>query len=440
TDDLIDALSMTPGLRVRSRGAIIHLKGNLGDPRELGRQLEVQVVVDGSLRRVGDNVRVSARLISVAEGFQLWAKRFECPSGDVLRVGDEAAAAIAEALTVKSAAMRIKPTDPIVVDLYLRARHEYHKSWIDPDNKAIALFAQAYERAPDDPMILSGYAMALLRRFGIEEGQDMLGDVARDMAERALAIAPEMAEAKLALARVRFNMGDPLTAMKMLGVALRESQGLAEAHDIVGRVLIEVARPAEGVAHLKKAAELDPLVSNFGGEYARMHALLGDWTTSDALLVDIPEEASRLNFYWLTRVRLAIWRRDKVYAAQLLEKILERPFTAQPIAASICHLIIQGEALPGVQRAILMGARASGRATRRRSFFCQVAAELAAYLGAEDEALSAMEDGVDAKLIDIFWLDRCPLFDDLRSHPRFLAVRKTVDARANEILACLGMT
>lgn len=439
TDDLIDALSMTPGLRVRSRGAIIHLKGNSRDPRELGRELEVQVVVDGSLRRVGDNVRVSARLISVAEGFQLWAKRFECPSGDVLRVGDEAAGAIAEALTVRRVAVRLKPSDPIVVDLYLQARHEYHKSLIDPDNKAIALFAQAYERAPDDPMILSGYAMALLRRFGIEEGQDVLGDVALEMAERALAIAPEMAEAKLALARVRFNMGDPLTAMKTLGIALRESPGLAEAHDIVGRVLIEVGRPAEGAAHLKKATELDPLVNNFGGEYARIHALRGEWEKCDALLVDIPEDVSHLNFYWLTRVRLAIWKRDRVYAAHLLEKIMERPFTVQPIAVSICQLIIQGEVLPDVQRAILMGARASGRATRRRAFFCQLAAEVSAYLGAEDDALSAMEDSVDAKLIDIFWLDHCPLFDTMRSHPRFIAVRKTVDARAKEILACFGM-
>ena len=439
TDDLIDALSMTPGLRVRSRGAIIHLKGTSRDPRDLGRELEVQVVVDGSLRRIGENLRVSARLISVAEGFQLWAKRFECPSGDVLLVGDEAAGAIAEALTVRRTALRPKPTDPIVVDLYLQARHEYHKSWIDPDNKAIALFAQAYERAPDDPMVLSGYAMALLRRFGIEEGQDLLADVALEMAERALAIAPEMPEAKLALARVRFNTGEPIVAMRILRDALRESPNLAEAYDIAGRVLLESGRPVEATAYLERAAALDPLVSNFAGEYARMHALLGDWEKCDALLVEIPQEISRLNFYWLTRVRLAIWRKDKLYAAQLLEKIMERPFTAQAVAASICTLILNDEALPGLHAVFLMGARSSGRAMRRRAFFGQVSAEIAAYLGLEEDALTALEGAEEAKMIDVFWLDRCPLFTEIRALPRFLAVRQKVDARAKELRACFGV-
>src|ERR1700690_1691570 len=77
TDDLIDTLSMMPGLRVRPRGVVMQLKGTSGDPRQLGRELNVQVVVDGTVRPAADSIRVSARVLSVEDGFQLWAKRFD---------------------------------------------------------------------------------------------------------------------------------------------------------------------------------------------------------------------------------------------------------------------------------------------------------------------------------------------------------------------------
>ena len=99
TDELIDALSMTRGLRVRSHGAVHKLRGETRDPRDIGRELEVQVVVEGSIRRAGEQLRISARLSSVADGFQLWAKRFDRPAADLLVVGDEVARAVAEALT-----------------------------------------------------------------------------------------------------------------------------------------------------------------------------------------------------------------------------------------------------------------------------------------------------------------------------------------------------
>ena len=99
TDNLIDTLSMTAGLRVRPRGCVIRFKGVDADPRVIGRELDVDVVVDASMRRVGAGILLTARLVSVADGFQLWAKRFERPANDLLVVSDETAHAIAEALS-----------------------------------------------------------------------------------------------------------------------------------------------------------------------------------------------------------------------------------------------------------------------------------------------------------------------------------------------------
>ena len=102
TEDLIDVLSMTRGLRVRPRGAVAHLRGTERDAREVGAELGVQVIVEGSVRKTATGIRVTARLVSTSDGFQIWAKRFERPAADVLAVNDEVASAIAEALTAST--------------------------------------------------------------------------------------------------------------------------------------------------------------------------------------------------------------------------------------------------------------------------------------------------------------------------------------------------
>ncbi|MFO0572069.1 MAG: serine/threonine-protein kinase [Polyangiaceae bacterium] len=164
TDDLIDSLSMTAGLRVRPRGSVTRFKGVDADPREIGRDLGVDVVVEGSVRRLESRVRLTARVTSVEDGFQLWAQRFDRPANDLLVVSDETARAVAEALTVRSAGRQhVAPSDAGAVDLYLKARAEVR----DPRNgsieRAIGLFRAAHERAPEDIAILSGYARACAR-------------------------------------------------------------------------------------------------------------------------------------------------------------------------------------------------------------------------------------------------------------------------------------
>lgn len=88
TEDLVDLLSVVPELRVRPRGETVRFASRSRDVREAGRELGVDVVVDGSLRRVNDLVRVSLRLVTVEDGFQLWARRFDVASASVLDVAD----------------------------------------------------------------------------------------------------------------------------------------------------------------------------------------------------------------------------------------------------------------------------------------------------------------------------------------------------------------
>jgi serine/threonine-protein kinase len=439
TDDLIDNLSMTGGIRVRSRGMVMGLRGADRDPRELGRDLGVQVVVLGSVRRAGDRLRVQARVISVADGFQLWAKRFDCPASDFLAVGDEMVRAVADALTGTGEPPRPRqpPADPAAIDLYLRARHAHHTAWRDA-GRVVGLFQQALARAPDDPMFLSGYAMAQIRVFAHDDGASLAGEEAKLAAERALAVAPELGEARVALATYLLCVGDAVGAAREVTRALASSPGLADAHDLAGRILIEAGASDQGVASLKRALSFEPRLTVSAMALAREHALRGEETLAEEMLRMGEHDPVTETVRGYTRARLALWTGDRERVKTVLGVLGAngaalgpfeslRAFAGGPL----------GDPRDGLELARL--ATAGGKAARRRSFYGQIRAELYLFLGEREMALTALEGADAAHLFDVVWLDRCPIFAPLRGDPRFVAVRAHVAERARLVLEAFGI-
>jgi serine/threonine-protein kinase len=439
TDDLIDTLSMTRGLRVQARGAVMRFKAGDRDPREVGRQLDVQVVVDGSVRKVGGKLRVNARLVSVADGFQLWAKRFDCPESEFLAVGDEAANAIAEALTlVRDQPAREAPTDPLAIDLLLRARHAYHAGWSLNVDQAIDLFRQALARAPEDPQILAGYALALMRRFSFDpHGTEADGNAGKDAAERALAKAPNLGEARMALATHALITGDGVACGRAVREALAVSPGSADVHDMCGRLLGEVGRPEEALASLRMAVKLEPSNLRARGDAVRMHALLGDYEPVDQLVEHAAEAGGTEGVIFVLAARLSLWKRDVDLLRRLQAATKDLEYAFKGAVGELIGLGLTGQITPALLDLGKSWGKVTGRAMRRPAFFQQLAAEVAAYAGRDDEALDAIEAADRLGLIDIAWLDRCPLFEGLRGSPRFASARHGVAERASGVLDAL---
>jgi TolB-like protein/predicted Zn-dependent protease len=435
TEDLIDALSVTEGLKLRSRGIVMQVKAVDADPRELGRELDVQVVVEGSFKKVGDELRIAMRLVSVTDGFQLWARRYERPEKDFVAVIDEAADAIAEALTVHRAVpARSVVTNPLAIDLYLRARHEYHKGWSVNVLRAVALFEDALKHAPNDPMLLSGYALAQMRRLAVEESGEGVAHVALRAAERARAAAPNAGEPRVALANYHLIMGDAVAAAREVNDALRLSPALPDVHDLCGRILVEVGRPDEGISFLERALMLEPSMFRAKMDIARVSALEGDWTRSDDLYAHAPTDEADHNAFWFPRARLAIWRGEREWAEWARIEMEPHSFAMKGQVEAICTLIVT-KAIPEPLRVLMeaMG-RITGRVRRRPIFFRQLKAEACAYVGDDGAALAALDDASQLGLMDIVWLDRCPLFERLREEPRFLAARARVAQKAALVL------
>lgn len=426
TEELIDVLSMVDGLGVRSRGVVMRHKGAERDPRELGRELDVQVVVEGTVRRAGGNVRISARLISVADGMQLWARRFDRPEAEMLNLSDDTARAIADALAVEMRGpARRAELDPAAMDLYLKARVAYHKFFSDVGGAAsIPLYEQALRLAPDEPRILAGHAMARARASLGESGVD---EASRAAADRAIALAPDLGEAHLARAVVYYRQGDGPAAMTAARRALRLAPGNAETHDLVGRMLSETRRLADAKRHLTTALTLEPGMEPPLVALARTAELLGDRDEVEPLVGDAKETPS---FLPLT-ARLALWPRDASLAAKLLRDL--RPDTLpKRMAQLVLTIVVTGQApeelpMPTGDPAL--------RTPRARSFAAQLHAECNAVLGRRDSALDAITRAAAVGVMDIAWLDRCPLFDELRADPRFTAASDVVAAKAERVVA-----
>ncbi|WP_437671435.1 protein kinase domain-containing protein [Sorangium sp. So ce131] len=462
TEDLTDTLSMTAGLKVRPRAAVARVRLDGRDPRDVGRELGVQVVVEGSLRRAGGTlvpdgprsqppamsytrspasrrsaggVRVTARVISVEDGFQIWAKRFDSSPEALLTVSDDAARAIAEALTVDAASReREAPSDPRAIDLYLRARHQLRRLWYGDAAPAVSLFEEALSFSPNDPTILSGYAIASARLMAARgEGRAQLAK-AQQAAERAIALAPSLGEPWVALATVRFSGCDPVGAVPALRRALQCAPNLAKAHELLGRILMEAGLVDEAVFRLETALSLDPSELFPRWELARGRALLGDWQAAAALL-DLPAEDPSSRYHKaVMRARFGLWRGSAF-------SIDDLPLATETIPiqyARIYRDVLATSRLSDDHRAFLRAKEeGSEPGSRIRPLFFQMHAELLAFVGDDEALFRALAGAVEAGLFDALWMQRCSVFDGARADARFAPLLARVEERAAAILAAL---
>jgi eukaryotic-like serine/threonine-protein kinase len=427
TDDLIDALSMTPGLRVRPRGLVMMHK-NATDPREIGRELGVQVVVEGTVRPTADAMRVSARVLSVEDGFQIWAKRFDGKRSDVLRIGDDAAKEVSAALAVRTPTRAAMTTDPVALDLYLRGRHEYFKFWATANERATELLKAAHDRAPHDALIMAGYASALARQFGTSNAVDRSAN-ARAVAEQAVRLAPQLAEAHVALATVKLQDPDPVAVASGIVRALSLSPVLADAHELRARLLSEIAPPRETIEAAERAMQLEPRITHLRFDVqARSRAILGEWDLDEYAA---PNDVDTANIYWVMAVRYTMWSRNDT-AAEKIARTLAVNDTHSVLVRAFVGIVLDKK-IPTSERERIAERKVAPSVTKRmRTFWHQISAEVLSYVG--EDAMDDVRAAVDLGLFDITWMDGCPLLEDLRKRAEFEELRERVAARARPAL------
>ncbi len=438
TEDLIDELSMSRSLKVRPRGAVMPYKGSQSNPREIGRALSVQVVVDGSIRRAGDALRIRLALISVDDGFQIWAKRFKANAAELFDISEAAARAIVDALTADALVTpRPNVADTGAIDLYLRARHQMHASWFTDDmSSTTELFERALALAPDDPRILAGAASAYARASFFDNAhRDELLGTAQDYAQRALQSAPSHPEPRLALARVHTERLEFGAATAHLRQVIAQAPSNADAHDLLGRILREVGPLESSIRHLQTALDLNPHMYISRWDLAPALALQGRFEEVDRLLELPVDSEQERNAREAARTRIDMWRAQPRWLAEGEERPLQ---PSSPQVRLMCafrrELMQLGELSEAHQDFRRRALSMSLPGTRFNLMIRQLAAEAMSKVGEVDEALTELEAAARDGLRDIMWLERCPLFDDFRDHPRFRALRDVVQARVDQMM------
>ncbi|HMU41164.1 MAG TPA: protein kinase, partial [Pseudomonadota bacterium] len=434
TEELIDALSATKGVRVRSRGATMSVKGDSREPRVLGKELGVQLVVDGSLRRSGDTLRLTVRLIYVEDGVQVWAQRFDANVGDLFALSDTVSTALAQALTsqISGAPEKAKLSDALAVEKYFRARQLLHTAASANLNEAVVLLEEIMVGREHDPKLLASYATAQARRWFFGEAQ--AADKARAAAELALQTAPSSAESCLALAVVRFQDANLPGAVLLLRQALARSPTLAEAHDLLGRILIETGPLQEGMRAIEIALDIDPSLVRLRVERARLFELQGQHDKADGLILQTAANPHTAIYTTALRCRIALWRKDRAYARRMLKELEGSdtfPGGMREIVEAVAYERDLDAALLGSKLPIRSGSQ------RGMTLFHQLAAEWHAFLNRPAETLKSLTPAVNAGLVDLVWLHYCPLFQPLFRDAQFQHLYRIVEERARQVHAAL---
>ena len=433
TEDLIDALSMVSGLRVRSRGAVAAAAATATDALAAGRALSADVLVEGTVRRSADRLRISARLIKVVDGVQIWAQRFERPAGFALTVSDEVAQAVATALTGSSLQQRTALQDAQAVDLYLRGRCLYQRGDPVSLNESATLIEQALALRPQDPTLLTIFAQVRSRQWFF--GEPGRGAQAQAAAEQAIAAAPDRPEPRVALAMVRFYLSDAVGAVKELLETVKRAPSLSDVHDLLGRILIETGPANRGMRHLEHVLQLEPQLERVRLDLARVRALLGDFGRAIELTAQAALRGAAPAAVYMIRARFSMWRRDPADALSMLEhpELLSNRYAGIRRFVEIAALRTRFDAAAFANWSL----GSDNSSPRGRGFYYQLLTEVACFDGSHDMAIKSLARAVDTGFFDLGWMDRCPLLEPLRLDPRFKALRRIVAGRAAQVQEAL---
>ncbi|HVI02296.1 MAG TPA: tetratricopeptide repeat protein, partial [Enhygromyxa sp.] len=368
------------------------------------------------------------------------SERYDGALEDVFELQDKMGKRIAEALRLKLEDIAHRGEAPVeAIEAYLRAR-QMARTWEwRGATGAVAQYERCLELAPQFKPALAGYAIACLRAWFLpswDASEPDWGACARAAVEAALAGAPELAETHLAAAIYAVQHGHYTDAATSLRTALRIAPTYAAAHDYLGRLQLEAGRAQEGVAHLELALQLDPNLVSGLPDLARYRALRGDLPGFEEQLRRISSITGREDdsSVGMLEVRAGTWYRDRERIKRG-RSFLNDGGPEGNALVGFTTMLMAAELSPEQLRQNIAAVIAVARNPRFASLINQWGAEAAALHGHEQLALDFMQAAADGVLVDLTWLEYCPLFESLREQPRFDAIRQIVRRRAEAVWA-----
>jgi len=442
TEELITNLAKIRGLRVISRTSVMQYRGTMKPVREIGRELNVDAVVEGSVLRSGDRVRITAQLIRAATDTHVWAESYERELRDVLALQNEVARAIANRIGVEltpQERVRLASARPLnfeAYQLYLRGRYFWNKRDPASIKKAVGYFQQAVDKDPDYAL---GYA-------GLADAYSFLPDVPRQeqgakgkaLYAKALELDNNLAEAHAGLGLLAAYALEWENSEREFKRAIELNPNYASAHQWYASLLDAEGRMEEAKAEIQRAVESDPLSSIINTRMAYHLALEGHLDEAIAQFHRVLE--INPNFGTALSFLAATYEEKGMFAEAIAEEQTEKMLYGDPNERD--KVALEAKALSDAyakagprgywrkRLELAMSKFKPHRALMPTEVSRVEIAEYYARLGQKQQALEWLAQSCAEREPELEWrgLKTIPAFRALRSDPRF-----------GELMRCAGL-
>jgi serine/threonine protein kinase/tetratricopeptide (TPR) repeat protein len=402
TEEIINCLNQIDGLRVAARTSSFAFKGRPEDIRVIGRRLGAESILEGSVRKADNQLRITVQLIDIAEGYTLWAERFDRKTKDVFAIQDEIALRVVQALKIKLSnrdgrmLSKTSTQNHIAYDLYLRGRGFYRQTHRRGIEYAIEMYENAIERDPDYGLAYAGLADCYSYLFKFFDSDKTNFEKSMVMSQKAIELDPKLAEAHVARGRAYYFSRRYKEAEREFEKAIRLNPRLYEAYE-------SYARNNYSQGNLDKAA----------------------WLFEQALRMD-PENFDA-----------------PILLAQTYRGLNQTDKAMETLETGLSNVTKHLELNPDDARALYMKAIALGVAGNKEQAFGWLeralsidsedpmivygAACVCAVAGEVEKSIDYLEKAVSKGCFHRDWVEQDADFDSLRNHPRFKALLSKLD-------------
>ena len=425
TEEMIDLLGQVPDLRVPARTSSFYFKGKNEPVASIAQQLKVANVLEGSVRKSGKRLRITAQLVRADNGYQLWSQTYDRDDADVFAVQDDIAKAVVGALKIKLApgehvGVARGTSNAEAYNQYLLGRVLARQGTLEGYRQALAALQKATEL---DPKYAKAYAS-----LGVSEAfsADLEGNAAglergvRDT-DKAIELAPEEADGYAARGLIRSSWlfdwkGAEADFQKALGIDPQDS----DVQGSYSTFLLSTGRIAEALAAGKKAVELDPLSASAWDGVGVLYTVMGDYVAAGGAFDHAVQLAPTNSYVTFNLGLLQLVQGKNQAALELFQKVQLGPFGNTGIAMaehSLGHAKESQAALDDIQ------ARYSNEAAYQ-------IAEVFAWRGEKDKAFEWLERSYRQKDGGLSVLLTDPILKSLHGDPRFTALREKLELPA----------
>jgi TolB-like protein len=428
-DALIARLNPVRGLVVRPATAVAGFDRPDRDAVAEARRMKVDAVLDGSVQRSGDRLRVTVKLVRVVDGASLWSAQYDEPATDLFALEDSISTKVVDGLAVRlsgSERERLSRRDTDNPDAhlaYLRGRYLWNKRTPADLRRAVELLEAAIRLDPSYSLAYSGLSDAYLILGGysvVSQGQAI--PKARVAAQRALALDATLAEAHASLALIAMNYDwDWSEADRQYRIAIDLSPNYPVAHAWYGEYLAFMGRFAEGIAHNARAQELDPLSLIISTDGGKIFVLARQY---DRAIAQLEQTLEMDPHYMMAHVFLARALLGAGRAADAVS-VIEAAEPDQVVLA-IRGVAYKAAGRPDRTRAILDHLRTQSRDTYVSPTYLAV---LEGALGLIDDAFASLDRMCNERATGPIGLKTEELYDPIRNDPRFAALLRRVGFR-----------